>query len=484
MRVVQSHRAIGLPALLLALILWGIGQGALSAWPDVPTGHWARTGLESMTARGVLAGYPDGRFGGSERVTRYELAAMLARAWPLRTGPQPASEYGRAGAWQDVPGGHWARASLVWLVDGIGLLGEWPGVLEGHFRGIKPIDRFELAVAVAAMLPIAAGTGDDGDGQGPAWARAAVRRVLASGVLVGFPDGQFHGERLVSRYEAALAFHKALQVPAPEPVAAADLAIPAGSAIPVGPSDDRPSGVAGPSVTGPGSPPGMTPGGEPGLVEATPRPFNLPRVSLSFLPEYLSELADPAHGEATGWAMASSAVQADWADGPLTLSGLWRIAQYGLKGSSGSLLARQDYQLSGAAGYRWRWGEPDRQGEIGVFGLGTYLGRRSSGSTVDDLLGMDLQAFGLGLGTQLRWPVAPRLVAVARAEYLPVLGAQFGPTGAVSGQLGLVQTVVGLDWYLDRLSLGLGYRLRYLYDGQQHYSQWANGMQLKAGLAF
>jgi hypothetical protein len=34
------------------------------------------------------------------------------------------------------------------------------------------------------------------------------------------------------------------------------------------------------------------------------------------------------------------------------------------------------------------------------------------------------------------------------------------------------------------LSLGIGYRLRHLYDGQQRFSQWANGLQIKAALAF
>ncbi|MBC7541692.1 MAG: S-layer homology domain-containing protein [Candidatus Sericytochromatia bacterium] len=454
------------PGTLLALVLWGIGQGARASWPDVLMGHWAQPGIDSMAARGLLAGYPDGRFVGTGRVTRYELAALLARTWPMRARGVPEAAGTAGWIWQDVPARHWARASLVWLVDGLGALRAWPGLETGYFSGAKPADRYELAVAVAAMLPMGPAT-EAGPEPGPAWARSAVQRVQASGVLVGFPDGRFHGERLVTRYEAALAFHKALLLPVvPQPEMAPAALMPI-APLPTGP----------PVVV-------VDPGPVPLVPEATPRPFNLPRVSLSFLPEYISELADTARGEATGWSMASSAVQADWADGPLTLQGLWRIAQYGVRVPAGPLQARQEYQFSGAAGYRWRWGSADRQSEVGVFGLGTYFGRRASGVTTDDLIGMDLQAFGLGIGAQLRWPVAHRLVAVARTEFLPLLGAQFGSSGGVSGQLGLVQSMIGLDWYLDRLSLGLGYRLRYLYDGQQHYSQWANGLQLKAGLAF
>jgi hypothetical protein len=445
-----------------------LSLGASQAWPDVPADHWARAGVTAMAARGLLAGRPDGRFDGSCRLTRYELAALVARVLPLR----PMSLSGRPPllvSWQDLPEHHWARPSLVWLTGGLGLLREWPGLAIGYFSGDRPASRFELAVALAPLLPpqdeagTVAGT--------PAWAVPSLRRTQAHGVLTGFPDGQFHGERAVTRYEAALAFHKALAVPWTDPPGdtpdTADPApAPVASALPTEPAVDGPTAPA----------LGLT-------VPPAPTQANLPRLAVSFLPEYLSEMTDPTRGEATGWAMASTGLQADWAEGPLTVSGLWRIAQYGLRQSGGALQARLDQQMTASVGYRWQFGKGRHDGEISLLGLGTYWGRRASG-TADDLLGMDLQAFGIGMGVQLRWPVAYRLVASARGEYLPVLGAQFGPAAGVSGQLGLVQAAIGLDWYLDRLSLGLGYRLRHLYDGQQHFSQWANGLQLKAALAF
>jgi hypothetical protein len=482
MRPDATHRAGAQPLVLLALMMWVIGQGARGSWPDVPMGHWAQAGIEAMAGRGLLAGYPDGRFGGGDTVTRYELAALLARAWPLAAAPGSTGQAVRTHRlWQDIPARHWARGSVVWLIDGIGVLQDWPGVASGFFGGSRPADRCELAVAVASLLPVTAVSGDGPVAGVPGWAQAAVCRTRGAGVLVGFPDGGFHGDRLVSRYEAATAFYKALAVPAapvatgPEP----DLRMARRQTGPA-PVSPLPGDLALSELAPP-----PTAAAPPLIVlEATPKTWNLPRLSLSFLPEYVSELGTATRGEAAGWSTASSAVQADWADGPLTISGLWRVAQYGLRVPGGPWLGRQDYQFSGAAGYRWRWGTVDRQGEVGVFGLGTYLGRRASGAGSDDLLGMDLAAFGLGMGAQLRWPLAYRLVAVARGEFLPVLGAQFGSDSTVSGQLGLVQTLVGIDWYLDRLSLGLGYRLRYLYDGQQRYSQWANGLQLKAGLAF
>jgi hypothetical protein len=442
----------------LALTGAGVCLGATASWPDVPVDHWARPGVLAMAARGLVVGRADGRFDGNGGLTRYEMVALLGRALPLRPFvPDDGAGRPSSAIWQDLPARHWAAPSVTFVVGERRLLSSWPGLGGGYFSGDKPATRDELAVALATLLP--PDLPGESRERAPAWAAAARSRVMACGVLVGFPDGRFHGERPVSRYEAILAFHKALAFPWPGPVVEAP-ATPASLAL-------KAPAPAPPQAEAPGLPP-------------LP-PANLPRLALSFLPEYLSEMTEASRGEATGWAMASTGLQGDWADGPLLVSGSWRIAQYGLRQVSGSLQSRLDQQVMAGAGYRWRFGTGRHDGEIGLLGLGTFLGRRAGG-TGDDLLGMDLQAFGIGMGVQLRWPVAYRLVAQARTDVVPLLGAQFGP--GVSGQLGLVQASVGLDWYLDRLSLGLGYRLRHLYDGQQRFSHWANGLQIKAALAF
>lgn len=47
---------------------------------DVPAGHWAYGAVESLRARGLLQGYPNGSFRGSRTLTRYELAVALSSA--------------------------------------------------------------------------------------------------------------------------------------------------------------------------------------------------------------------------------------------------------------------------------------------------------------------------------------------------------------------------------------------------------------------
>ena len=57
-----------------------------SMFPDVPENHWAYAYLEDLQQRGIVEGYPGGRFIGDRAMTRYEFAAMLDRA--LQKGVQ------------------------------------------------------------------------------------------------------------------------------------------------------------------------------------------------------------------------------------------------------------------------------------------------------------------------------------------------------------------------------------------------------------
>ena len=47
---------------------------------DVPLNHWAYDAVEELSAKGIIDGYPDGTFKGTKAMTRYEIAAVVARA--------------------------------------------------------------------------------------------------------------------------------------------------------------------------------------------------------------------------------------------------------------------------------------------------------------------------------------------------------------------------------------------------------------------
>jgi len=71
--------------------------GPAETFNDVPAGHWAAKSVATVKRLGLLEGYPDGTFRGSQPVTRYELATILARL--VEKGAIPtAAPAGSAGA--------------------------------------------------------------------------------------------------------------------------------------------------------------------------------------------------------------------------------------------------------------------------------------------------------------------------------------------------------------------------------------------------
>ncbi len=67
-------RRVALATLLLA--------GSVKAqMADVPPGHWAEGAVRALLEKGVLTGFQDGTFRGSQAVNRYQAAVMLYRAY-------------------------------------------------------------------------------------------------------------------------------------------------------------------------------------------------------------------------------------------------------------------------------------------------------------------------------------------------------------------------------------------------------------------
>ncbi|ACJ74900.1 outer membrane protein, putative [Thermosipho africanus TCF52B] len=69
--------------LLVMLSVVLVSVFALAELKDVPTNHWAYDSVVMLEKAGVITGYPDGTFKGTNNVTRYELAVFLARIMKL-----------------------------------------------------------------------------------------------------------------------------------------------------------------------------------------------------------------------------------------------------------------------------------------------------------------------------------------------------------------------------------------------------------------
>lgn len=61
------------------LLMGAVPAGASPLFKDLPEKHWALDAVNTLAARGILEGYPDGTFKGDRSATRWEVAMMIAR---------------------------------------------------------------------------------------------------------------------------------------------------------------------------------------------------------------------------------------------------------------------------------------------------------------------------------------------------------------------------------------------------------------------
>ncbi|REK52634.1 MAG: hypothetical protein C6W55_15615 [Thermobacillus sp.] len=191
--------------------VYGLLEAARS-YADVPDSHWAHRAISALSARLVLTGTDaaGGRFEPNRTVTRAEFTAMLARLLKLPDDPQAPD----ASAFADVPDSAW-YASAARAARAAGIV---TGDADGLFRPNEAITRAEMAALLAraaARAAIGNETSQPGadaayadGGKIPAWARDAVRRVTALGLMQGLPGGTFAPDGAASRAEAAQVLHR------------------------------------------------------------------------------------------------------------------------------------------------------------------------------------------------------------------------------------------------------------------------------------
>ena len=77
--------------LVLVLVLAFALPVLANPFVDVPLNHWAYDAVQSLAAKGIVIGYPDGTFGGNRTLTRYEFAEATARVMSYVEGMDFAS---------------------------------------------------------------------------------------------------------------------------------------------------------------------------------------------------------------------------------------------------------------------------------------------------------------------------------------------------------------------------------------------------------
>ena len=165
------------------------------------TGHWAEEEIRELAKEGIVKGRSETEYEPEGTVTRAEFAALITRALGLN-----ASLY--QGDFGDVDPNAWYANEVQTIIDA----GIMSGDPDGAFRPEDTISRQEMAKVIVNAYLIKTGVSDvtaaeitfsDNDRIAD-WAKEAVGKAAALGLITGMGDGTFAPNDNMTRAQSAV----------------------------------------------------------------------------------------------------------------------------------------------------------------------------------------------------------------------------------------------------------------------------------------
>jgi S-layer homology domain. len=141
--------------------------------------------------KAFMFGYGDRTFGPDRSITRAEIAAMLARVIERE-------EADRGGDFHDIAETYWAK-DAIGRVSRMALMNGYP---DGSFKPGAAITRAEMAAILARLLPEETAGGAAFADTAGSWAKEAIGKAAAAGIVHGYGDGTFRPDSTLTRAEA------------------------------------------------------------------------------------------------------------------------------------------------------------------------------------------------------------------------------------------------------------------------------------------
>ncbi|WP_068455050.1 S-layer homology domain-containing protein [Aedoeadaptatus pacaensis] len=157
--------------------------------PSTPTKEVAKPEEKPAPTKGYIAGYPDHTFRPAKSMNRAEAAAILARLCKLTGGDSTKPDFKDADGWYNA------------AINDVVKAGYMKGYPDGSFKPDQPITRAEFAVILSHVLKDETTPSPFKDTAGH-WAKDAIDKAYAQGIIKGYGDNTFRPDALVSRAEA------------------------------------------------------------------------------------------------------------------------------------------------------------------------------------------------------------------------------------------------------------------------------------------
>lgn len=204
-------------ALTLALAAALTAPALAAEFTDVPASHTFHDAIAACSASGIVGGYSDGTFRPTNTLSKNHFCAMLARAfYPDRIKEfdtdyykntfGPFSPTNLALVYNGTVNGALENTSFRWYYDDSSVMSS----------GINRYDMAQLlsnimkskGVSVSDAEKSAAASRISDYSSIPADYRDAVASAAAKGLIGGYSDGSFHGDRTMNRGQAAVVIYR------------------------------------------------------------------------------------------------------------------------------------------------------------------------------------------------------------------------------------------------------------------------------------
>lgn len=197
----KTFALLALVILFLALTVPAFAaQKFATGFPDVPESHWASEQINHAANKKWILGYDDGTFRPDQRVTRAELASIMARAGRIPPiSPEKPS-------FSDTGTDQWFFSSVEAVKN---FFAADPSLQKGLFRPYDTVTRQEAATAMALAAGGAKVSGPSGlqsffvdyESINPAY-ESYISLAVKKALIKGYPDGYFRPEITLTRSEA------------------------------------------------------------------------------------------------------------------------------------------------------------------------------------------------------------------------------------------------------------------------------------------
>lgn len=151
-----------------------------------------------------VKGYPDGTFKPNQQVVRSEIATMLARF--VTVNKDMAKQL------KDIRTNDWYFDSFKTLVDA----GIISGYGDNNYRPHDGVTRAQAVTMIVKLKGLQPKSGGFKDVPGNAWYAGYAGAAREAGIVVGYNDGSFGGDRVVTRAEIIAMINRAFDIPKKE----------------------------------------------------------------------------------------------------------------------------------------------------------------------------------------------------------------------------------------------------------------------------